>query len=45
MVDRQRSEVVWQSHAEGYMESIPDLSSKNIRKGISKVLKDYPPKK
>ena len=45
MVDRQRSEVVWQSQAEGYMESPPDLSSKNIRNGIGKVLKDYPPKK
>lgn len=45
MVDRQRSEVVWQSQAEGYMESPPDLSAKNIRRGISKVLKDFPPKK
>ena len=45
MVDRKLSEVVWQSQVEGYMESVPDLSSKNIRKGISKVLKDYPPKK
>lgn len=45
MVDRQRSEVVWQSQAEGYMESPPDLSPKNIRKGIGKVLRDYPPQK
>lgn len=45
MVDRQRSEVVWQSQAEGYMESPPDLSPKNIRRGIGKVLRDYPPQK
>lgn len=45
LVDRNRSEVVWQSHAEGHMDNSPDLSPENIRTGIRKVLKDYPPKK
>lgn len=43
MVDHDKSELVWQSEAIGYLESPPDLSMKNIRKVISKVLKDFPP--
>ncbi|MBX2945592.1 MAG: DUF4136 domain-containing protein [Cyclobacteriaceae bacterium] len=45
VVDRQRSEVIWQSHAEGYLEDPPDLSKKNIQRGITRVLKDFPPSK
>lgn len=45
MVDHKTSEVVWQSQALGYLESTPDLSEKNIRRGITKLLKNYPPKK
>lgn len=45
MVDRNKSEVIWQSQAAGYLDTPPDLSEKNIRKGIRKVLKDFPPAK
>lgn len=45
MVDRKRSEVVWQSYAEGYLEDPPDLSAKNIQRGIIRVLKEFPPSK
>jgi hypothetical protein len=44
MADSKESRMVWQSHAISYMESNPDLSEKNIRKGIKLVLKNYPPK-
>lgn len=43
VVDRARSEVVWQSYAAGYLDPVPDLSEKNIRKGIDRVLKKFPP--
>ncbi|MBX2962769.1 MAG: DUF4136 domain-containing protein [Cyclobacteriaceae bacterium] len=42
IIDRQRSEVIWQSYAEGYLSDPPDLSEKNIRRGISRLLKDFP---
>jgi len=44
MADRRESRMVWQSHAISYMETNPDLTEKNIRKGIKTVLKNYPPK-
>lgn len=44
MADRKESRMVWQSHAMGYMETNPDLTEKNIRKGIKTVMKNYPPK-
>lgn len=44
MADRRESRMVWQSHAMSYMETNPDLTEKNIRKGIKTVLKNYPPK-
>jgi len=44
MADSKESRMVWQSHAISYMENNPDLSEKNIRKGIKMVLKNYPPK-
>jgi hypothetical protein len=43
VVDRARSEVVWQSYAAGYLDPVPDLSEKNIRKGIDRVMKKFPP--
>lgn len=43
MVDHKKSEVVWQSEAKGYLESPPDLTKKNIQKGISKLFKNFPP--
>lgn len=44
MADHAESRMVWQSHAISYMESHPDLSEKNIRRGIKLVLKNFPPK-
>ncbi|QOI97916.1 MAG: DUF4136 domain-containing protein [Flammeovirgaceae bacterium] len=44
LIDRQRGELVWESHTEGFLETPPDLSEKHIRAGINKVLQDFPPK-
>ena len=44
MADRKESRMVWQSHAISYMEANPDLTERNIRKGIKVVLRNYPPK-
>jgi hypothetical protein len=44
LVDRQRGELVWEGHSEGYFENQPDLSEKNIRAAIEKVLRNFPPK-
>jgi len=43
MADRAKSQIVWQSNAISYMELNPDFSEKNIRKGIKRVLKNFPP--
>ncbi|MBX2943094.1 MAG: DUF4136 domain-containing protein [Cyclobacteriaceae bacterium] len=45
MVDKVEGRMVWRSEAIGYMDINPDLSEKNIRKGIAIALKNYPPKK
>lgn len=45
MVDKQDAKMVWRSEAIGYMNVHPDLSEKNIRKGIKTTLKNFPPKK
>lgn len=44
MIDRERGELVWESHAEGFLETPPDLYEKNIRAGIEKLLRNFPPK-
>ena len=44
MVDRSEARMVWRSEAIGYMDIHPDLSEKNIRKGIATALKKFPPK-
>jgi hypothetical protein len=44
MVDRSEGRMVWRSEAIGYMDLHPDLSDKNIRKGIRVTLKNFPPK-
>ncbi len=44
IIDRQRSELIWQSYVEGFMETPPDLSEKNIKAGIEKAMRDFPPK-
>ncbi len=44
MVDKSHAKMVWRSEAIGYMDVHPDLSEKNIRKGIATALKKFPPK-
>jgi hypothetical protein len=44
MVDKSKAAMVWRSEAIGYMDVNPDLSKKNISKGIAIVLKNFPPK-
>ena len=44
MVDKVAGKMVWRSEAVGYMDTHPDLSEKNIRKGIAIALKNFPPK-
>jgi hypothetical protein len=44
MVDKSHAKMVWRSEAIGYMDVNPDLSPKNIRKGIAIALKNFPPK-
>lgn len=45
MVDKLEGHMVWRSEAIGYMDVHPDLSGKNIQKGIRLALKKFPPKK
>lgn len=42
VVDKKTSKMVWESQASRYMELNPDLSEKNIAKGIHLVLKKFP---
>ena len=44
VVDRLRGELVWESYTEGFMETPPDLSEKNSKAGVDKVLRNFPPK-
>lgn len=44
MVDKSESRMVWRSESIGYMDVHPDLTEKNIRKGIATTLKKFPPK-
>ena len=45
MADKKNSKVVWESFASNYMELNPDVSEKNIARGISLIMKKYPPHK
>ena len=42
IADNKESRVVWESFASRYMETNPDLSEKNISKGIHLILKKFP---
>ncbi|MEQ9591951.1 MAG: DUF4136 domain-containing protein [Cyclobacteriaceae bacterium] len=44
IVDKAESKMVWRSESIGYMDVHPDLTDKNIRKGIASTLKDFPPR-
>ena len=45
IADNKESRVVWESFASRYMDVKPDLSEKNIAKGIHLILKKYPTRK
>jgi len=44
IVDKEEARMVWRSVAIGYMDLHPDLSEKNIQKGIKTALKNFPPR-
>ena len=44
IVDRAKSKMVWRSAAIRYMDINPKLTRENLEKGISRALKDFPPK-
>lgn len=44
IVDKDEGRMIWRSAAIQYMDINPKLTKKNIRKGIARALKDYPPK-
>lgn len=44
MADKKESKIVWESLSESYFELNPDMSEKNIAKGIRLALKNFPPK-
>ena len=43
MVDRKQGKMVWRSQSIGYMEVHPELTEKNIKRGIALTLKNFPP--
>ena len=43
IVDKAQGKMVWRSESIGYMEAHPELSEKNIRRGIALTLKKFPP--
>jgi hypothetical protein len=45
IADKAQSKLVWESVAVSYMDINPELTDKDIRKGIKAVLKKFPPKK
>jgi len=42
VVDRSKSKMVWRSESIGYMDVHPEISMKNIRRGIKMTLKKFP---
>ena len=44
LVDQKTAKMVWRSVAVSYFDIHPDLTEKNIRKGVSAALKGFPPK-
>jgi hypothetical protein len=45
IADNKESRVIWESFASRYMDVSPDLSEKNIAKGIHRILKKFPTSK
>lgn len=44
IIDQKSSVMVWRSVALSYFDLKPELSEKNIQKGVAKALKGFPPK-
>ena len=44
IVDKKEGRMIWRSAAISYMDINPQLTHKNIQKGIARALKDFPPK-
>ena len=44
IVDKDEGRMIWRSAAIQYMNIHPKLTKNNIQKGITRALKDYPPK-
>jgi hypothetical protein len=44
LADRNEGRMVWRSVAKGYMDAHPELTEKNLHRGIRKALKSFPPK-
>jgi hypothetical protein len=44
MMEREQGKMVWKSESIGYMDEHPELTEKNIRKGIALTLKKFPGK-
>jgi len=43
IVDKAQGKMVWRSESIGYMEAHPELTEKNIRRGIALTMKNFPP--
>jgi hypothetical protein len=44
IADRETGQMIWRSSASRYLELNPEMSEKNLRRGIGIVLKKFPPK-
>ncbi|MEQ9101326.1 MAG: DUF4136 domain-containing protein [Imperialibacter sp.] len=44
IADRETGQMIWRSSANRYLELNPQMTEKNLRKGIGMVLRKFPPK-
>ncbi|WP_339789540.1 DUF4136 domain-containing protein [uncultured Imperialibacter sp.] len=44
IADRETGQMIWRSSASRYLELNPEMTEKNLRRGIGIVLKKFPPK-
>jgi len=42
IADKKTSKLIWESQASRYMDVVPDLSEKNVAKGIHRIMKKFP---
>lgn len=45
MADKREARMVWRSVAVSYLDTYPELTQKNLQRGVRLVLKKFPPKK